>query len=168
MRRSICTHTRRPLTRPARPPLQASISIPRFYFHLGHCPNPSPNQFFKSNHCQRPVQLRAAHTNMSSDDAYASFLDKANQPTSSSEPSTQSTKGFPHTQTMSKDEQAPQSLGELNINYTSDTDEPFEPVALKWKRGDLNAGKARQSLLPWSSGTVTLTQHAPKTRSRRL
>jgi len=65
---------------------------------------------------------------MSTDDDYASFLDKANQDTGSSKPSQKDTK-FAATKAVDTDVPAPlQKLGDAF--YTSDTDEPFEAVAL--------------------------------------
>ena len=77
---------------------------------------------------------------MSSDDAYASFLDQANQPTTKA--STQSaSEHFPSTQTVSAHEEPPAALRQLDATYTSDADEPFEPVALTWPGGALNGGQ---------------------------
>jgi len=65
---------------------------------------------------------------MSTDEDYASFLDKANQDTASSKPSQKDTK-FAATKAVDTDVPAPlQKLGDAF--YTSDTDEPFEAVAL--------------------------------------
>ena len=65
---------------------------------------------------------------MSTDEDYASFLDKANQDTgSASKPSSDSK--FASTKAVDTYVPAPlQSLGDAF--YVSDTDEPFEPVAL--------------------------------------
>jgi len=65
---------------------------------------------------------------MSTDDDYASFLDKANQDTGSSKPAQKDT-NFASTKAVDTDVPAP--LKKLDdAFYTSDTDEPFEPVAL--------------------------------------
>lgn len=67
---------------------------------------------------------------MASDEDYASFLDKANQDPSGGKPSTQSTK---KASTKSVDTEVPKVLEQVDEYYTSDADEPFEPVSLKWK-----------------------------------
>lgn len=63
-----------------------------------------------------------------SDDAYSSFLDKANQDTSASKASTQSKS----VSTKAVDTEVPASLQSVEQYYTSEADEPFEPVSLKW------------------------------------
>ena len=69
---------------------------------------------------------------MASDEDYSAFLDKANQDTGASKnASTQSTKtSKPSTKSVDTDVPAP--LQKIEQYYTSDADEPFEPVSLKW------------------------------------
>ena len=69
---------------------------------------------------------------MSSDQEYANFLEKANQDTGSS--SEVKTSGF--AQTKAVDSAVPQSLKDVDTFYQSDTDEPFDPVALKYGTKD--------------------------------
>jgi hypothetical protein len=71
---------------------------------------------------------------MASDEDYASFLDKANQDPSGGKASTQSTK---KASTKSVDTEVPKTLEQVEEYYTSDADEPFEPVSLKWEGDDL-------------------------------
>ncbi|PYI16499.1 hypothetical protein BO86DRAFT_381334 [Aspergillus japonicus CBS 114.51] len=75
---------------------------------------------------------------MSSDDAYMSFLNKANadldtarsnQQTSSS---TSSQDRAARTETVHTGVSIPGPLTSVDAFYISETDEPFEPVALKW------------------------------------
>ena len=66
---------------------------------------------------------------MSSDEAYGSFLEQANQDTGAANASTTSKK----TATKSVNTEVPQVLEKVEQYYTSDADEPFEPVSLKWK-----------------------------------
>ena len=69
-----------------------------------------------------------------SDEAYSSFLDQANQDTSSGKVSVQSqSKNF---LTKSVDTNVPSGLQDVQIDFTSDSDEPFEPVSLKWDEPD--------------------------------
>lgn len=81
-----------------------------------------------------PHTTRRAFTSslrtMASDEDYASFLEKANQDPSGGKPSTQSSK---KANTKSVDTGVPKVLEQVDEYYTSDADEPFEPVSLKWK-----------------------------------
>jgi hypothetical protein len=72
---------------------------------------------------------------MSSDDAYMSFLDKANADLNSgrSQPETQSSSAAARTETVDVNVKVPTPLTSVDAYYISDTDEPFEPVALKWE-----------------------------------
>lgn len=67
---------------------------------------------------------------MSSDDAYMSFLDKANEDVSRGAP--QQGAGTAKTFTVHSSLSVPKPLQSVDAYYVSDTDEPFEPVALKW------------------------------------
>lgn len=88
---------------------------------------------------------------MASDEDYASFLEKANQDPSGGKPSTQSTKKV---STKSVDTEVPKVLEQVDEYYTSDADEPFEPVSLKWKSDKLPS--AGMSIFPntkrWAIG----------------
>lgn len=63
-----------------------------------------------------------------SDDAYSSFLDQANQATGASKASTKSKSAA----TKAVDTDVPVTLQKVDQYYTSESDEPFEPVSLKW------------------------------------
>lgn len=65
---------------------------------------------------------------MSSDDAYSSFLDQANQDTGASKTSAHSSSAT----TKAVDTDVPAPLQKVELYYTSEADEPFEPVSLKW------------------------------------
>ncbi|KKZ67297.1 hypothetical protein EMCG_07016 [[Emmonsia] crescens] len=71
---------------------------------------------------------------MSSDDAYAAFLDKANEDPAKNTPTTQQQGQEEHVQTRTTDPSqcVPTVLSDVEMYYTSDTDEVFEPVALDW------------------------------------
>ncbi|KAL4867672.1 hypothetical protein BDV12DRAFT_197952 [Aspergillus spectabilis] len=71
---------------------------------------------------------------MSSDDAYMSFLDKANADLDSgrSQATTQQYAGS-HTEIVDANVKVPTPLTSVDAYYISDADEPFEPVALKWE-----------------------------------
>ncbi|KAL6232270.1 hypothetical protein BDW75DRAFT_243139 [Aspergillus navahoensis] len=70
---------------------------------------------------------------MSSDDAYMSFLDKANADLDSGLSQQASTSQQARTETVDVNVKVPTSLTTVDAYYISDTDEPFEPVALKWE-----------------------------------
>ncbi len=65
-----------------------------------------------------------------SDEAYSSFLDQANQDTGASKASTKSKSTAPSTKAVDTD--VPPTLQNVEQYYTSEADEPFEPVSLKW------------------------------------
>ncbi|OOF99619.1 hypothetical protein ASPCADRAFT_203390 [Aspergillus carbonarius ITEM 5010] len=70
---------------------------------------------------------------MSSDDAYMSFLDKANADlTAGQSQSATTTSSSARTETIHADVRIPAPLTSVDAFYISETDEPFEPVALKW------------------------------------
>jgi len=67
-----------------------------------------------------------------SDDAYMSFLDKANADLNAGLKTQQGTE--PNgTETVDATTQIPTPLQSVDSYYISDTDEPFEPVSLFWK-----------------------------------
>jgi hypothetical protein len=67
---------------------------------------------------------------MSSDDAYMSFLDKANADLDAGRASQPSS--TVRTQTVHTAVKVPAPLQSVDAYYVSETDEPFEPVTLKW------------------------------------
>lgn len=69
---------------------------------------------------------------MSSDDAYMSFLDKANADLNAGRPQQQGVSETARTETVDANTQIPASLQSVDAYYISDADEPFEPVALRW------------------------------------
>ena len=71
---------------------------------------------------------RDVQSDMSSDDAYSSFLDQANQDTGVSKASSKSES----VTTKAVDTDVPVSLKKVEQYYTSEADEPFEPVSLSW------------------------------------
>lgn len=80
---------------------------------------------------------------MSSDADYASFLDKANQDTGGVEQQNSSKKSY---STKSVDTAVPKALEQVEEYYTSDADEPFEPVALKFEGSSVSAGRHAANL----------------------
>lgn len=67
-----------------------------------------------------------------SDDAYMSFLDKANADLNAGLKTQQGTEPN-RTETVDTTTQIPTPLQSVDSYYISDTDEPFEPVSLSWK-----------------------------------
>lgn len=67
---------------------------------------------------------------MASDDAYTSFLDKANEDVSGDSSKQGATI---KTSTVHSSLSVPNALKSIDAYYVSETDEPFEPVALKWE-----------------------------------
>ena len=79
------------------------------------------------NHVKPSSHPSAA--NMSDDEGYSNFLDKANKQSNSSK--NVSTASKP-TSTKTVDTEVPVQLQKIDQYYTSEADEPFEPVSLKW------------------------------------
>lgn len=74
---------------------------------------------------------------MSSDDAYMSFLNKANADLSAGQQQQPQSQGTSSARTQTVDaknqNQIPASLQSIDAFYVSETDEPFEPVVLGWE-----------------------------------
>ncbi|KAF9893765.1 hypothetical protein FE257_009935 [Aspergillus nanangensis] len=68
-----------------------------------------------------------------SDDAYMSFLDKANADLNSAGAEQTGKSSIARTETVSVNVRVPPPLTSVDSYYISETDEPFEPVALKWE-----------------------------------
>ena len=79
---------------------------------------------------------------MSSDEAYNSFLEQANQDTGASKASTKSDS----TTAKAVDTEVPAALYKVEQYYTSDADEPFEPVSLNWSGKNLPSAGANASV----------------------
>jgi len=82
---------------------------------------------------------------MASDEDYAAFLEKANQPTSSATTQqTKKSKGFT-TKSVDTQEPVPTVLQEVQSVYVSEADEEFVPVSLGWsgKGGKIDIGMLR-------------------------
>lgn len=81
--------------------------------------------------------LRALSTTttrtMASDDAYMAFLNKANADLDKGRAEQSATETGLDTKTVDADEQIPASLSDVEMYYVSETDEPFEPVVLRWE-----------------------------------
>lgn len=73
---------------------------------------------------------------MSSDEAYGAFLDQANQDIGASKAST---KRSSLAENKTVDTEVPAQLQNVKRfgTYTSEADEPFEPVSLKWAGDEL-------------------------------
>ncbi|KAL5340704.1 hypothetical protein BJX70DRAFT_92334 [Aspergillus crustosus] len=95
------------------------------------------NKSFLSTYRKIPSYTRPPTSIISramSDDAYASFLDKANADLDSgrSQETTQKSSST-RTETFVVNVKVPTPLTSVDAYYISDADEPFEPVALKWE-----------------------------------
>ena len=93
-----------------------------------HPINSSPGPSLSSSNRQIQAIRPLPHVRIMSDDAYSSFLDKANQDTGASKASTQSKTAS----TKAVDTEVPATLQGVEQYYVSEADEPFEPVSLKW------------------------------------
>jgi hypothetical protein len=89
-----------------------------------------------------------------SDDAYMSFLNKANADLDAGRTQqslSSSSAAAVHTETVDVNVSVPAPLTSVNAYYISDTDEPFEPVALRWEGAEKgvwpDAGTSLSSIL---------------------
>ncbi|PSR90538.1 hypothetical protein BD289DRAFT_430736 [Coniella lustricola] len=78
------------------------------------------------------------YSNMASDQDYQSFLDKANQDTSSGSATVQTSQSKKEFKATDKKTDIPQPLVKVTQDafYMSDADEPFVPVSLAWEKGE--------------------------------
>jgi len=81
---------------------------------------------------------------MSSDADYAAFLDKANQDTGSAETKDASQKKSYGTKSVNT--AVPKVLEQVEEYYISDSDEPFEPVALEFEGASVSADDLKKLL----------------------
>ena len=65
-----------------------------------------------------------------SDDTYSSFLDQANQGTGANKVSAKSSNKKSNTKAVDTD--VPPGLQNVQADFISESDEPFEPVSLRW------------------------------------
>ncbi|KAL8830668.1 MAG: hypothetical protein Q9170_005641 [Blastenia crenularia] len=90
---------------------------------------------------------------MSSDKAYSSFLDQANQDTGASR-ATASTK--PAT-TKAVNTEVPPGLQNVEQYYESEADEPFEPVSLRWDGSNMPSENEFADLIGHDSKVATMS-----------
>ncbi|KAL8754741.1 MAG: hypothetical protein Q9199_004137 [Rusavskia elegans] len=99
---------------------------------------------------------------MSSDDAYSSFLDQANQDTGASKSSAAAKTAT----TKAVDTEVPMELQSVEQYYTSEADEPFEPVSLQWDGNNMPSEKEFASLIGHQSevtiGSMTPNEFDPR------
>ena len=107
------------------------------------------SRFFCTRTQATPHQTNHAKDSSSimSDDTYSSFLDQANQDTGASKPSTESKSAA----TKAVDTDVPVTLQKVDQYYTSESDEPFEPVSLKWSGKNMPSESMESQYAP-SSG----------------
>ena len=117
-------------------------------------------------HPQRHPSLPIFHTTrtMADDASYSAFLDKANQPTSSSssdKPSTSNNRSkFDPTSTTSSTQSAPPTISKLLSQssgpptYTSETDAAFEPFFASYSGSSLPSAKQFREAIDETDGQV--------------
>jgi len=102
---------------------------------------------------------------MASDEDYASFLDKANQDPSEGRASTQSTK---KASTKSVNTEVPKALEEVEVYFTSDADEPFEPVSLKWEGDGVPSADELGSLIGKDASSISQKDFDPQNQYKKV
>ena len=101
---------------------------------------------------------------MSSDDAYSSFLDQANQGIGASQASANRKTAT----TKVVDTEVPAELQSVEQYYTSEADEPFEPVSLKWDGSNMPSEGACPLIAGSGMMPSTETSHAQMSLSSSL
>lgn len=95
---------------------------------------------------------------MSGDDAYTSFLDKANADLDAGRQQQAGSSAATATRAsaVDADEPVPAALAGVEAFYVSETDEPFEPVVMRWGAGEFpdectssSSVSCAQCLLRW-------------------
>ena len=100
---------------------------------------------------------------MSSDDAYSNFLDKANRDTGANKASVPSKTAS----TKAVNTDVPVALKSIEQYYTSEADEPFEPVSLEWDSKNMPSESTRLSLnIAWRSPEATANVVSAQTNSK--
>lgn len=129
-RTPLLRHSRSHLSRPqSRPPQIRLLSTRRLY---PHTQTRSPRTSTPSS----PTQVTITTRTMASDSDYMAFLNKANaqrEAGSGQQAHTESSQQQTRTKTVEPGTTVPSALKEVDAFYISETDEPFEPVVLKWE-----------------------------------
>lgn len=82
-----------------------------------------------------PTRQPTLARTMSSDDSYLAFLNKTNEDLNAGRvaPQQQQKSNVVRTEAVDVDVSVPAPLRAIDTYYVSETDEPFEPVVLKWE-----------------------------------
>ncbi|KIW01130.1 uncharacterized protein PV09_07416 [Verruconis gallopava] len=94
---------------------------------------------------------------MGSDEDYAAFLDKANQDVSGGASAQSATKSRPKATNTS----VPSSLQKIEAYYTTDADEPFEPVSLKWEGDGIPSASDFSDLIDAKAESISAKEFDP-------
>lgn len=128
---------------------------PQFQLRIFTAVRSTPSLSRTHLHGRRSILQRLEHYHntgiMSSDQQYMDFLNKANSDVGGSNAQT-----FKNQQASSNsvNTEVPPELRKIDATFTSDADEPFEPVALKWS-GDSLPSADDLAKLTETSGKVT-------------
>ncbi|KAJ5113752.1 hypothetical protein N7456_002286 [Penicillium angulare] len=112
---------------------------------------PHPHPHLRSQTLSRTKGLPfSTSTTMASDDAYMDFLNKANADKNEDAGQAPAQGAQIKTKAVDTSLKLPSSLKNVDIYYVSDTDEPFEPVLLRWEgaaKGEWPSADAFSSLI---------------------
>ncbi|KAL8783714.1 MAG: hypothetical protein Q9213_004453 [Squamulea squamosa] len=89
---------------------------------------------------------------MASDDAYSAFLNQANEDTGASK----SSSSAKTTTTKAVNTEIPVGLQSVEQYYTSEADEPFEPVSLQWDGNNMTSENEFAHLIGHDSEVSTM------------
>lgn len=118
-------------------PLSKQYSLYQPLYSNKSLPLPSPTRPFSVVPTTHSAIART--TTMASDEDYTSFLEKANQPTGAATASTTSAiSKLPNQADLpSQSSNIPPALKSLDVTFTSESDEPFEPFAVPYPGSSL-------------------------------
>ncbi|KAE8336421.1 hypothetical protein BDV24DRAFT_141721 [Aspergillus arachidicola] len=92
----------------------------------------SPHRIRDNITVSQPTPLQPTISRTMSDDAYMNFLNKANADLDAARAQQAQDSPTVRTETVETGVSVPAPLTSVDAYYTSETDEPFEPVALRW------------------------------------
>ncbi|KAF2762085.1 hypothetical protein EJ05DRAFT_196368 [Pseudovirgaria hyperparasitica] len=145
----------RPKTSPIRIPFRRITTL------LSTRPRPRLQTTSTPTALTRPLLTSPHPRTMASDEAYAAFLDKANQDTSPAQ-----TQSPAKPSTKSVDTAIPAALQNIEQYYQSDADEPFEPVSLSYETADLPSDDGLAQLIGHKDGVEGLSRQDFDPRGR--
>lgn len=149
----------------SRPSDASRKQVPNHARKTLRCPATQSTTHPTSPSYSRSSPFSTSSLTMSSDDAYMSFLDKANADLDAGRAAQQGA-GSARTETVDASVQVPAPLKSVDTYYISEVDEPFEPVALRWEGASRGIWPSAGTSLLAATLSTLYTLLAPR-RERR-